>query len=307
VLEQLRTRLEAIHDPLDQRLEEARLRAGRMAIAEAVRLEVRHRGQASAVLEGLEEVGRVLDVGGPLRRIAHDRRRVLERIADIAVPVAAGADEDVEEGEVLAGDLGRERRQPVARERMRIERRRRRRRVAVQLVERHRPRRRAAGLRSRQERRVRRLARIAERLRADEVRDRIDRRDLELIRGVHVPSRRAIGLDDSLGQQIQDVLAGPGHVGAVEIVERAVLSDDHDHMLDRRRRVARAVVGPIREGDSAPGRPAQLRSQRGHGDPSPQRHRHRRFSLSCVGSLQENGAGPRAAWAHEYRRGATRA
>src|SRR5207342_483494 len=49
-----------------------------------------------AVVELVEEIDHVLDELLALRRITHDRRRVLERIADVAVPVATGADEHVD-------------------------------------------------------------------------------------------------------------------------------------------------------------------------------------------------------------------
>ena len=66
-----------------------------MAVVEAVGFEVRDRRQVPAV-EIVEEIDRVLDVLLPLNRVAHDRRRVLERVADVAVPVAACADEHVD-------------------------------------------------------------------------------------------------------------------------------------------------------------------------------------------------------------------
>src|SRR5215471_7611655 len=66
-----------------------------MAVKEAVRLDVGH-GRQTAVIDIIEEVGEILDVGLTLGRVAHDRLAVLEAVADIAVPVTTGADHHVE-------------------------------------------------------------------------------------------------------------------------------------------------------------------------------------------------------------------
>src|SRR6266700_2242024 len=48
-----------------------------------------------AVAEFIKEIGCVFDVRRALRRIAHDRRGILEWIANVAIPVAARADQHV--------------------------------------------------------------------------------------------------------------------------------------------------------------------------------------------------------------------
>src|SRR5690348_7336406 len=66
-----------------------------MAVKKAVRLDVGD-GRQTAVIDVIEEVGEILDMSLTLGRIAHDRLAVLEAVADIAVPVATGADHHVE-------------------------------------------------------------------------------------------------------------------------------------------------------------------------------------------------------------------
>jgi len=55
-----------------------------MAADDAVGLDVGDRWQL-ALVERREEIDRILDVGGALRRIVHDRFGVRERVADVAV------------------------------------------------------------------------------------------------------------------------------------------------------------------------------------------------------------------------------
>jgi len=55
-----------------------------MADDDAVGLDVGDRWQL-ALVERREEIDRILDVGGALRRIVHDRFGVRERVADVAV------------------------------------------------------------------------------------------------------------------------------------------------------------------------------------------------------------------------------
>src|SRR5258708_3257685 len=65
-----------------------------MAVTETVRLQIGHSEQV-AVIEPVEEIGRVLDVRLALHRISHDRRSVLERVADVTIPIAARADQPI--------------------------------------------------------------------------------------------------------------------------------------------------------------------------------------------------------------------
>jgi len=55
-----------------------------MAADDAVGLDVGDRRQL-ALVERCEEIDRILDMRRPLRWIAHDRLRVRERVADVAV------------------------------------------------------------------------------------------------------------------------------------------------------------------------------------------------------------------------------
>ncbi len=48
-----------------------------------------------------------------------------------------------------------------------------------------------------------------------------------------IGSRRAIGIDDALGQEIRDRLPVPRNVSAEDMVEGAVLADENDDVLDR--------------------------------------------------------------------------
>jgi hypothetical protein len=53
-------------------------------------------------------------------------------------------------------------------------------------------------------------------------------------------TRRAVVVDDSLAEQVVDGLAGFRLVGAEQIVEGVVFTDDDNDMLDRRRRCRRS-------------------------------------------------------------------
>ena len=55
-----------------------------MTVEQTVRLAERHRRQG-VVLDRRDQIGGVLDMRRPHRRVGHDRGRVLERIADLAV------------------------------------------------------------------------------------------------------------------------------------------------------------------------------------------------------------------------------
>src|SRR5262249_40093374 len=71
----------------------------------------------------------------------------------------------------------------------------------------------------------------------DEIKRWIDGIDTKLLRGVPVRSRRAIGVHDTARQKIAYALAMLGCVSSVDIIEGAVLADQHDHVFDRRRRL----------------------------------------------------------------------
>src|SRR2546427_197754 len=93
--EECRLRFELVENLVDHRFEEVELRTRRMAVDEAVRLHIGDGGQV-AVLEGVEKIAHVLDVRLTLRGITHDRGGILERIADVTVPVAPRADQHIE-------------------------------------------------------------------------------------------------------------------------------------------------------------------------------------------------------------------
>src|SRR5262249_29019388 len=78
-----------------------------------------------------------------------------------------------------------------------------------------------------------RLLRVDELGRADEVGHRIDRADLILLCQILVWSGRAVGIDDTLGEQVRHRLSMLRLVRAVDIVESAILTDEHDDVLDR--------------------------------------------------------------------------
>ena len=44
----------------------------------------------------------------------------------------------------------------------------------------------------------------------------------------------AICVDDALGEQVRNGLAGDGFVGREDVIEGTIFSDDHDHVLDGR-------------------------------------------------------------------------
>ncbi len=81
---EVRIGVERIEDVLHIGLEEVDLRALRMAVEQAVGLAERYRRQG-VVGDVRNQVGGILDVRRANRRVAHDRCRVLERIADLAV------------------------------------------------------------------------------------------------------------------------------------------------------------------------------------------------------------------------------
>src|ERR1700730_12217527 len=59
--------------------------------------------------------------------------------------------------------------------------------------------------------------------------------DLVLMRPGKMTSRRARGRDDVLGQQVEySLLFVSGHVSREQVIEAAILTDDDDHVLDRR-------------------------------------------------------------------------
>src|SRR5215470_2687852 len=84
-----------IENAIDQCFKQIEFRACWMAIGETVGLEIGNRRQAAAVDVG-KEIDCILDMRLALRRIAHDRFGILERIADVAIPVAARPDQHVE-------------------------------------------------------------------------------------------------------------------------------------------------------------------------------------------------------------------
>ena len=94
-------------------------------------------------------------------------------------------------------------------------------------------RRRAARLRGRQKR-ISGFVGIDQRVRADEIGNRIDGLDLELLGQSPVGPWRAIRVDNTPRQQVPNVLATFRHIGGIKIVEGAVLADHHDQMLDGR-------------------------------------------------------------------------
>jgi hypothetical protein len=66
------------------------------------------------------------------------------------------------------------------------------------------------------------------------------------MRAGEVRSRRAIGFDDSLREQIAHPLLGvTRNIGREQVIEAAVLADDDDDVLDRARG-RNLVDGPIR-------------------------------------------------------------
>ena len=65
-----------------------------MAVAKAIRLQVGNRRQM-AMAEFIKEISSVFDMCLALHRVAHDGGGVLEGIADVAIPVTAGADQHI--------------------------------------------------------------------------------------------------------------------------------------------------------------------------------------------------------------------
>jgi hypothetical protein len=90
---------------------------------------------------------------------------------------------------------------------------------------------------------IRRRQHVVERLlllvRADEIFAAVRRGgDLELMRQAEIRTRRAVRLDDLLGQQVRHLLVRVlRHIGGEQMIEAAVFADDDDDVLDRRRRL----------------------------------------------------------------------
>src|SRR5262249_23701377 len=141
----------------------------------------------------------------------------------------------LQEGEVLALEAGLNRAQLRIRERI-VEWRLHAGRVGGQLADADPAVRRASCLGRRKDR-IGVLVRQCQLIRADEIKRWIDGIDTKLLRGVPVRSRRAIGVHDTARQKIAYALAMLGCVSSVDIIEGAVLADQHDHVLDRRRRL----------------------------------------------------------------------
>src|SRR5262249_37659090 len=76
------------------------------------------------------------------------------------------------------------------------------------------------------------LPRPFQRFRVDEVRDRVDHGDTELLRGVLVGTRGAVRPNDPPGKEIRHALALFRYVGGVDVIEGAVLSNNHNDVLD---------------------------------------------------------------------------
>ncbi len=91
--------------------EQVDLRALRMTVEQTIGLAERHRREG-VVLDRRDQIGGVLHVRSPDRRIGHDRRRILERIADLAIrhTERMGRIGKRRCGQVRAGRIGRNRR-----------------------------------------------------------------------------------------------------------------------------------------------------------------------------------------------------
>src|SRR6266481_2185931 len=72
---------------LDHSFQEVELRGSRVAVEQAVGLDEGYRRQCFGV-DGGEEIGRILDVSGALRRVTHDGVGVGLEVADVAVGLA---------------------------------------------------------------------------------------------------------------------------------------------------------------------------------------------------------------------------
>src|SRR5260370_9694882 len=101
LFKQFRWGLKLIYNVFDHGLEEIELRASRVSVDETVGFHVGDRRQL-ALIEIIEEIDRVLDVLLALLRVAHDRFRVGERVADVAVV----------DGDELVDEIGRAVRYP---------------------------------------------------------------------------------------------------------------------------------------------------------------------------------------------------
>ena len=73
-----------IHDLRYHAFEKVKLGRRRVAVQQSVRLYVRHRWQFVTV-DGREEIRRILDMSGPLIRVAHDRIRIRFKVANVAI------------------------------------------------------------------------------------------------------------------------------------------------------------------------------------------------------------------------------
>src|SRR5580704_4871444 len=73
-----------VHDFLDHALKEVLFGRGRVSVQQTVGFYEGDRGQ-SAVVNGGEEVRGILDMGGSLHRVTHDRVSVRLEVADVAV------------------------------------------------------------------------------------------------------------------------------------------------------------------------------------------------------------------------------
>src|ERR1043166_1838889 len=100
-----------------------------------------------------------------------------------------------------------------------------------ELAERYGLRRRPAGFRRWEKRRIGGLAGANQLSGIDKVADRVDGLELELRRQTGIRTGRSVRMNDAFGEQVRHcpVL---GHVSGVNIVERAILADDDDDVLD---------------------------------------------------------------------------
>ena len=185
-----------------------------------------------------------------------------------------------QEGQVSRVEHGRDLVKQLEREGRRVERGHRVGRILQQLRQRRGLWRRESDLGRRQMRRVRHLARVHELVRVDEVRHRVDRGQSRLLGGRAFVAGRAVGMDDASGEKICHVFARLGHIGRVDVVERAILADEHDHVLDRRDGVGPGIVAGQGGSRTSSGGDGQL-TARCHAERDERDHRnHREPSLS---------------------------
>src|SRR5215831_8870439 len=86
--------LEPVDDALNEGLQQVELGARRMAVVEAIGLEIGN-SQQMPLVESIVEIDRILDMRLALGWVAHDGLCILERVADVAVEIAAGTDHDI--------------------------------------------------------------------------------------------------------------------------------------------------------------------------------------------------------------------